>query len=417
MTDDSHLFAPVFAPGVTMDTADDNNKLHDDENIRVPVVVLTLLLIIFLPFLASRRPPASLGSRERFCFNGSMPDVHSRYRKQTLFEPIGEEGQRRISAGQALVVGCGALGSVIADQLVRAGVGTVRIVDRDFVEITNLQRQVLYDEQDLADGLPKAIAARRKLERINSDITLDAHVADVDHTNILRLAEGCDVILDGTDNFEIRFLINDASLETGIPWINGGCVGSHGQVMPILPGRTPCWRCLVEDVPEPGTTDTCDTAGVIGPAVSTVASLQVAHALKILSGHVDLIEPVLTILDVWDVSLRQLKLGDLPARMNCPACVGGERLWLRGERGSRTTILCGRNAVQVSPESSPRLSLPELATKLAGSGEVTSNPFLVRLRLSEPDCELTIFGDGRAIITGTEDLTLARGLYARYVGS
>ena len=346
-----------------------------------------------------------------------MTDVPQRYRKQVLFDPLGEEGQRRLCAGRALVVGCGALGSVIADQLVRAGVGTVRIVDRDFVEITNLQRQVLYDEQDIADGLPKAIAAERKLKRINSDVTVEAHVADVDHTNILKLAEGCDVILDGTDNFEIRFLINDASLETGIPWINGGCVGSHGQVMAIIPGQTPCLRCLVEDVPEPGTTDTCDTAGVIGPAVCTVASLQTVAAMKILSGQRELIEPVLTILDVWDGSLRQLKLGDLPTKTNCPACMRGERLWLRGERGSRTTILCGRNAVQVSPEGTTRLNLHELATKLTGSGRVTSNPFLVRLRLDEPACELTIFGDGRAIITGTEDLTVARGLYARYVGN
>lgn len=360
---------------------------------------------------------SSLGSRRRFCFNGWMSEVPHRYRKQILFDPIGVEGQRRICASRALVVGCGALGSVIADQLVRAGVGTVRIVDRDFVEITNLQRQVLYDEQDIADGLPKAIAAERKLRRINSDVSVEAHVADVDHTNILALAEGCDVILDGTDNFEVRFLINDASLETGIPWINGGCVGSHGQVMAIVPGQTPCLRCLVEDVPEPGTTDTCDTAGVIGPAVSTVSSLQVVSALKILSGQRESIDSVLTILDVWDGSLRQLKLGDLPTKTNCPACVQGQRSWLRGERGSQTTILCGRNAVQVSPQSRTRLNLDDLAAKLATSGEVSHNPFLVRLRLQEPECELTIFKDGRAIITGTEDLTIARGLYARYVGN
>ena len=346
-----------------------------------------------------------------------MSEVPGRYRKQVLFDPIGEEGQGRICAGRALVVGCGALGSVIADQLVRAGVGTVRIVDRDFVEITNLQRQVLYDEQDIADGLPKAVAAGRKLRQINSTVTVEAHVADVAHSNILEFTQGCDVILDGTDNFEVRFLVNDASLETRIPWVNGGCVGSHGQVMTIIPGQTPCLRCLMEDVPQPGTTDTCDTAGVIGPAVSTVASLQVVSALKILSGQRELIEPLLTILDVWDGSLRQLKLGDLPAKTNCPACIGGERLWLQGERGSRTTVLCGRNAVQVSPEQAGPLVLDELAARLQGSGEVTSNPFLVRLRLDEPACELTIFGDGRAIVTGTEDLTVARGLYARYIGN
>ena len=361
--------------------------------------------------------PASLGSGDPFCFNGRMSQVPERYRKQILFDPIGADGQARICAARALVVGCGALGSVIADQLVRAGVGTVRIVDRDFVEITNLQRQVLYDEQDIADGLPKAVAAQAKLAQINSDVTVEAHVADVVHSNVLDFADGCDVILDGTDNFEVRFLVNDASLETGIPWINGGCVASHGQVMTIIPGQSPCLRCLMEDVPQPGTTDTCDTAGVIGSAVSTVASLQVVSALKILCGHRELIEPVLTILDVWDGSLRQLKLGDLPAKTNCPACVGGERLWLHGDRGSRTTVLCGRNAVQVSPEQAGPLVLEELAARLRGSGDVTQNAFLVRLRLDQPACELTIFGDGRAIITGTEDLAIARGLYARYVGN
>lgn len=346
-----------------------------------------------------------------------MNDVLPRYRKQVLFDPIGEAGQRRICASRALVVGCGALGSVIADQLVRAGVGTVRLVDRDFVEMTNLQRQVLYDEQDIADGLPKAIAAERKLQRINSHVMIDAHVADVTHENILPLADGCDVILDGTDNFEVRFLINDAALELGIPWVNGGCVGSHGQVMAIRPRQTPCLRCLMADIPDPGSTDTCDTAGVIGPAVSTVASLQTVEALKILCGHPVPEEPVLTILDVWDGSLRRLKLGDLRQKTNCPACVQGERVWLRGERGSQTTILCGRNAVQVSPERPTSLPLRELAAKLAVDGSVTQNAFLVRVRLDEPVAELTIFGDGRAIITGTEDLTVARALYARYVGS
>ncbi len=342
----------------------------------------------------------------------------SRYRKQTLFAGIGEEGQRRLSAGTALVVGCGALGSVIAESLVRAGVGTVRIVDRDFVEITNLQRQVLYDEQDIADGLPKAIAAAQKLRRINSSITLEPHVADVDHTNILTLASGVDVILDGTDNFEIRFLINDAALDTGIPWINGGCVGSHGQVMTIIPGETACLRCLIDDVPPPGTTDTCDTAGVIAPAVNVTASLQVVDALKLLAGRRDLIDPVLTVFDVWDGSFRRLNTADLPARSDCPACRQGERLWLSGQRGSQTTVLCGRNAVQVSPPERATLALDEFAKKLTGSGQITSNSYLLRLKLPPPDdVELTLFRDGRAIITGTEDLSVARGLYARYVGS
>ncbi|MGE0378154.1 MAG: ThiF family adenylyltransferase, partial [Planctomycetaceae bacterium] len=337
-----------------------------------------------------------------------MTDVPHRYRKQVLFDGIGETGQKRICASRALVVGCGALGSVIADQLVRAGVGFMRIVDRDFVDITNLQRQVLYDERDVASQFPKAIAAANKLRHINSTITVEPHVADVNYTNILAFAEGVDVIVDGTDNFEVRMLINDASLETGIPWVNGGCVGSHGQVMAIVPGQTPCFRCLVEDVPDPGTTDTCDTAGVIGPAVNVVASLQVVEALKLLSGQRGLIEPVLTILDVWDGSLRRLKMDGLSSKSNCLACKGGERPWLRGERGSRTTVLCGRNAVQLSPSEPGELSLPDLAARLADTGEVTRNPFLLRLRVTDPDREITVFRDGRAIITGTEDITEAR---------
>lgn len=345
-----------------------------------------------------------------------MNSVPYRYRKQVLFDGIGEEGQRRICTGRALVVGCGALGSVIADQLVRAGVGFVRIVDRDFVDITNLQRQVLYDERDVESHLPKVVAAANKLRHVNSTVTVDPVVADVNHSNILKLAEGVDVIVDGTDNFEIRFLINDASLETGVSWINGGCVGSHGQVMAILPGETACLRCLIEEVPDPGSTDTCDTAGVIGPAVNVVASLEVVEALKILSGQRHLIEPVLTIVDVWDGSLRRLKMEGLSSKTHCPACQGGERLWLSGERGSRTTVLCGRNAVQLSPSEPGELSLNDLASRLKDAGEVSQNPFLLRLRVSDPEREITVFRDGRAIITGTEDLTEARGLYARYVG-
>lgn len=294
----------------------------------------------------------------------------------------------------------------------------MRIIDRDFVEITNLQRQVLYDEADIAEQLPKAIAAARKLERINSSVTIEPHVADVDHTNILGFAEGMNVILDGSDNFEVRFLINDASLKTGIPWINGGCIGSHGQVMTIIPGETACLRCLVEDVPEPGTIDTCDTAGVIGPAVNTTASLQVVDALKLLAGRRERIEPVLTVFDVWDGSFRRLKLGNLRQKTNCPTCIGGERTWLNGKRGSQTTVLCGRNAVQVSPADRSSLPLPELAKKLTASGEVSNNAFLLRLKLAEPDnLEVTVFRDGRAIVTGTDDLSVARGIYARYIGS
>jgi len=346
-----------------------------------------------------------------------MPADVDRYSRQILFQGIGAEGQQRIRAGRVLLCGCGALGSAIADSLVRAGVGFLRIVDRDFVELSNLQRQVLFDEQDIAEQLPKAIAAARKLAKINSDVTLDPLVADIDHTNILALADGVDLILDGMDNFETRFLINDAALERHLPWVYGGCVGSHGQVLPIIPGETACLRCLIGDVPGPGMTETCDTAGVIGPAVNVVAALQVTAALKILTGQRELLEPVLTIVDVWDGTLRRMSVANLRERSNCPACVGGARDWLSGNKGSQTTILCGRNAVQVSPPEKRPLSLPELAARLRSSGEVTHNPFLVRLTLPGGEFQLTIFADGRAIIKGTDDITVARSLYARYVGT
>ncbi len=348
---------------------------------------------------------------------GTTTDSDARYRKQTLFAPLGEEGQARISAGCVLIVGCGALGSVIAETLVRAGVGHVRIVDRDFVELSNLQRQVLFDEQDVLERLPKAVAAGRKLTAINSGVTIEPIVSDVRPDNILELAAGVDVIVDGTDNFETRLLINDASLDTGIPWVNGGCVGSHGQVMTIIPGQTPCFRCLVEDVPDPGSSETCDTAGVIGPAVNVVASLQCVDAIKLLAGRSDEISQVLTVIDVWDGTFRRLKIGDLRAKGACPACQKGERAWLRGDRASQTAVLCGRNAVQVSPAERRDLDLTETAGRFRAYGEVRANAYLVRLKLQDPACEVTLFRDGRAIVQGTEDPGLARSLYARYVGA
>jgi adenylyltransferase/sulfurtransferase len=347
----------------------------------------------------------------------STPNPLDRYSKQVLFVGLGEEGQRRLRDSRVLLCGCGALGSVLADTLVRAGVGFVRLVDRDFVETSNLQRQVLFDEDDVRNRLPKAVAAEAKLRRVNSDVTVEAVVADVDHTNVLGFAEGVDLILDGTDNFEIRFLLNDASLETGIPWVYAGVIGSHGQTMPVFPGETACLQCLIETVPAPGTTETCDTAGVIGPAVNVVASLEAVTAMKILAGRRELVSPVLTVVDVWDHSLRTMNLGDLRERSDCRACKHGEREWLSGRRGAESTVLCGRNAVQVSPQDRGAVELDRLAEKLRATGEVTTNRFLLRLTLSDPRYEITVFRDGRAIVQGTEDIATARGLYSRYVGS
>jgi molybdopterin/thiamine biosynthesis adenylyltransferase len=294
-------------------------------------------------------------------------------------------------------------------------------VDRDFVELSNLQRQTLFDEQDVEDHLPKVIAAERRLRRVNSEITLEPIIADVRWSNITEFADGVSLILDGTDNFEIRYLINDVSLETGIPWIFTGCTGSVGQVMPVFPHDSACLRCLMPGPPPPGSTETCDTAGVLGPAVNVVASFQAALALKILAGHAHDVDRKLTMIDVWTGSFRQVDVSRLRATSQCPACFQGERLWLHGTQQSTSTILCGRNAVQITPPEKLALTLADVATRLQASGEVISNPFLVRVTVSESygahPIEMTIFPDGRAIIRGTEDPSLARTLYSRYIGS
>ncbi|MBC7816458.1 MAG: ThiF family adenylyltransferase [Planctomycetaceae bacterium] len=343
-------------------------------------------------------------------------DTLVRYSRQMRFAPLGEAGQRRLLASRVLLVGCGALGSVLAETLTRAGIGHLRIVDRDFVETTNLQRQVLFDEDDVAAQMPKSIAAVEKLRRINSEIVLEAVVADVDCHNVRELARDVNLILDGTDNFETRFLVNDLSLETGIPWVYGGCIGSHGQVLAVLPGQTACLRCVIESPPEPGTTETCETAGILGPTVNVIASWQAILAMKILAGRLEEVPRVLTVIDLWDHTFRTLDVSGLHASGNCPACHGGERLWLSGQSGSRSTVLCGRNSVQVVPSSPTSLSLDDLAAKWQGHGTINRNPYLSRLTLTGGEFELTVFRDGRAIVRGTQEIAAARALYARYVG-
>lgn len=346
--------------------------------------------------------------------NTSLPADLARYARQIRYAPFGEEGQRKLAAARALVCGCGALGSVIANTLVRSGLGYVRLVDRDFLELNNLQRQVLYDEADVAAGLPKAIAATNKLRAINSQVTVDPIVTDVDFTNIEELTEGIDVILDGTDNFETRMLLNDVALKRRIPWVYGGCLGAEGQTMTILPGETACLRCLMNDTPPPGTTPTCDTAGILAPIVNIIASLQANEALKIASGNRAAINRQLMILDVWDNRIRQVSLESLRESGQCPACNGSEYPWLDGSRASRSAILCGRNAVQLSPPDRATMSLERLAEKLAAVGRVTQNRYLVRASID--DYVLTLFADGRAIVSGTDDIAVARSVYAKYVG-
>ena len=348
----------------------------------------------------------------------STPATNSRYQKQMLFHGIGERGQTAISQSKVLLVGCGALGCVLADTMTRAGVGHIRVVDRDFVELSNLQRQILFTEDDVTAHLPKAVCAARRLRRVNSDITVEPIVADVDFTNISAFAEGADLILDGTDNFEVRYLINDYSLESGTPWIFTGCTGSHGQMMPVFPGQSACLRCLIPNPPPPGSTETCDTAGVLGPAINVIASMQAAIAIRMLCERGVAGVPLkLTMVDVWDLTFRQIDVSTLRDTGKCPACHGGERLWLEGHQASGSTVLCGRNAVQISPAEKITVSLEDLAKRLESAGLVTSNPFLIRVAIHDSDLEMTVFPDGRAIVKGTEDSATARAAYSRYVGT
>lgn len=338
--------------------------------------------------------------------------MQPRYTKQTRFAPLGEEGQQRLADSRALVIGCGALGSVIANTLVRAGVGYVRIVDRDYVELSNLQRQVLYDELDVANSLPKAVAAAAKLRLINSEVTIDEYVLDVTPANIDRLASGVHVIVDGLDNFETRLLVNDYAVKHRVPWVYGGCVGAEGQVLAILPGETPCLRGLVPEPPPPGASPTCDSAGVIGPAVNVVASLQAVEALKILSGNLAAVNRQLTSIDLWNNRIRQLSVDKLHPAGECPACDHQQFPWLSGEQSSRTAVLCGRNAVQIRTAGEQSIDLESLAQRL--DGEVLVNPFLLKLAVS--DYELTLFRDGRVIVAGTDQEAKARSLVAEYLG-
>ena len=346
------------------------------------------------------------------------PKSPERYSRQTRVPGIGKAGQERIGKSRVVVCGCGALGTVLANHLVRAGVGFVRIVDRDFVEISNLQRQVLFDESDVIGNMPKSVAAANKLRAVNSAITIEPVVADIDRTNILDLCSDVDMILDGTDNFEVRYLINDAAVKLGKPWVFGGAVGTEGQSMTIIPGETPCLRCVFEASPGPGEVGTCETAGVLGPAVAVVASIQAAEALKILAGKKDAINRELITFDMWINTNRRIKIARLLEKSDCPCCKQKNFEWLEGDHGTQTTSLCGRNAVQVSHRARNKLDFESLAKQLGVSGSVSHNKFLLKFQLSEAgnDYEFTVFPDGRAIIKGTDDTDKARTLYAKYIG-
>lgn len=339
-----------------------------------------------------------------------------RYSRQMRFAGVGEAGQKKLLASRVTLCGCGALGTVLANALVRAGVGYVRIIDRDFIETHNLQRQILFDEDDVAAGIPKSEAAARKLRRINSEIQIESIVTDIDHTNIVDFVKDVDLVLDGTDNFEVRYLVNDAAIKLNKPWVYGGAIGSVGQTMTIIPGLTPCLRCVVETSPPPGMAATCETAGVLSPTINVIASLQATEAIKILTGHLEAINRELVYVDVWENEFRRFKISKLKDKVDCPCCKQHNYEWLDGKMGAHTTSLCGRNAVQIAHRTSSQLNFQTLAEALQGAtkGAVSHNKFM--LRFTADGHEFTVFPDGRAIIKGTHDIDKAKTLYAKFIG-
>ncbi len=335
-----------------------------------------------------------------------------RYSRQILFKGIGAAGQKKIRDACVAVVGCGALGTCSSEMLVRAGVGALVVVDRDFVELSNLHRQSLFTEEDARRGLPKAVAAENALSQLNSDVIVRSLVKDLTSEDIVEICGRCSLIVDGTDNFETRYLINDYSVQAGVPWVYGACVGSFGTSCAFVPGRTGCFRCLCEDPPAGAGVETCDTAGVVSPIVHTVAAFQVAQVLKLITGSGPKDFRLLQV-DVWDDTWRTLSLEGLKNR-ECDCCVKKRFVYLEGSQESRLTRLCGRNAVQISPGRPVHLDFSELSERLARTGEVDFNEYMMRIKVAE--FEIALFPDGRSIIKGTDDPGLARAVYSRYIG-
>lgn len=336
-----------------------------------------------------------------------------RYSRQTLFQPIGKTGQKRLLDSRVLLVGCGALGASHAEMLARAGVGKLRIVDRDFVEFTNLQRQTLYKESDAAERLPKAVAAKKRIAEVNSAIEVESVVADVNNSNVEALINGCDLVLDGTDNFQVRYLLNDACVKHNKTWIYGAAVSSYGTTMTIVPGQTPCLRCIFEEIPDAGSTPTCDTAGVIMPIISSISSVQVTEAIKILVGDTDALHRSLVQIDVWRNEWRKIKLN--APNPDCQTCGKRDFQFLAADAVEFSAVLCGRDAVQIVPPRAAAMDLQEFAAKLSNIPDIKWNEYLVRFTVDGH--EITVFRDGRAIVKGTDEIRAARSLYARYVGT
>ena len=334
-----------------------------------------------------------------------------RYSRQTLFGPIGKNGQERLGDSSVAIIGCGALGTVLANNLCRAGIGRLVIADRDYIELNNLQRQILFDEEDIARRLPKAIAAAEKLHRVNSTTKIEALVEDINVDGIESLVQNVDLVLDATDNFETRYLLNDVCVKYARPWIYSGVIASYGVTMNIVPGDTPCLRCIFPEMPLPGTTPTCDTAGVLNGIVGAIAGVAATEALKLLLQS-DKVSRAMFWMDVWENTSERI---ELPRQPDCPTCGLHQYEFLDSLSGTSSTSLCGRNAVQVrGGKKGDRIQLPDLAERLGTVGQVSFNEFLLRFIVD--GYELTIFPDARAIIKGTDDEQTAKSLYARYIG-
>ncbi len=338
--------------------------------------------------------------------------MDDRYSRQILFGGIGEDGQRRLLAARVLIIGCGALGSAHAESLARAGVGHLRIVDRDFVEPSNLQRQTMFTESDAEQRLPKAIAAANHLRQINSEIEIEPHILDINYSSIEQLLDACDVVIDGTDNFATRYLINDACVKHNVTWIYGAVVGSYGVTMTIRPHQTACLRCVFEEAPAAASTPTCDTSGIIMPIINVVSAVQVSEVMKLITGRIEDLHGSLMQFDVWRNEWRRINPG--APRADCPTCALGNYETLL-EAADGAAVLCGRDAVQISPSQPTRINFSSLADRLRRAGEVKFNDYLLRFKTGE--FELTVFQDARSIIRGTDEIALARSLYAKYIGN
>jgi adenylyltransferase/sulfurtransferase len=339
--------------------------------------------------------------------------MSERYSRQILFREIGREGQEKLINSRVLIVGCGALGASHSEMLSRAGVGTLRIVDRDFVEYTNLQRQTLFKEEDAENRTPKAAAAKKRIAEINSEVHVEEIVADVNNSNIESLLDDVDLVLDGTDNFLIRYLVNDACVKNNKTWIYGAAVSSYGTTMTVMPGETPCLRCIFEDMPDAGSSPTCDTSGVIMPIIASISAVQVTEAIKLLVGDTASLHRSLMQIDIWSNDWHRINLSE--PNPDCKCCARHEYEFLNAESREFSAVLCGRDAVQIAPPRPTQLDLPAFASRLTSSMPVKQNEYLVRFEVDGH--EITVFRDGRAIIKGIDDIAAARSLYARFVGT